>query len=323
MLKEIYELRALSTEQLARMFGYSIQHMYRLTQRLRSENYIITESIKGYIPNKKRQGDYHRIAMKGINFLRERNYMATNTADSLRVSTSYLPYVLSVNDLYIDLKPFGWNVMGSRDVKDYFYLNPGDTIHGMLSKKESRYPFYVFINKSKAKTLKRIKNEIERYNFSDMIFFSKSADGFYQIIEEFYDHLSIVKYRTFRVFPYTFGKQYLIAFNNPANLMNYMSSKHGIEVVYDIDPNRNHYGLDTVVRHEGEKKYFVNMLDNDMKKLHIVNNYRKERYEADGKKVLLVTNMGNLYRDLLKNIHHVEFLDIGRDELSSYFRTVL
>ncbi|KRG16848.1 hypothetical protein ACA29_02915 [Lederbergia galactosidilytica] len=66
-------------------------------------------------------------------------------------------------------------------------------------------------------------------------------------------------------------------------------------------------GLATVVWHEGKEKYFVNLLDTDLKKVFNMRQYRKEKYMQDGRHLLVLTQNG-FHRELLEEIRHVELL---------------
>jgi len=41
--------------------------------------------------------------------------------------------------------------------------------------------------------------------------------------------------------------------------------------------------------HEGKEKYLVNLLDTDLVKIYNIRQYRKEMYELDGRKVLIIS----------------------------------
>lgn len=321
IMKDLYELQALTTEQLSRRFNYSIRYMGRLIRRLRADNLIISEKVKGYRKKNRQQGNYHRITTKGIRLLNQADFSTSRSADQLRVSDYHLAYVLSANDLVIDLEPFGWKFMNSRDTKRKKELNRGDNIHGTLFSPEGKeYGFYIFIGEVTPKNMAKIKKEVSRngQTFSNIIIFAKTPSIFKKVIDEFYNSTDIVSYFAFRIFPYEFAKNYLITLDYEDNLMDFIR-------IFDIDYfpeakiDNAPMGLDAVVMHEGEEKYFVNMLDNDLTKLHPIINYRKERYELDGRRVLVVTNMDDIYRDILKDIHHVDFVDITRTELTDYF----
>ena len=93
---------------------------------------ISTHPIKGYLVNQKRQGSYHRISEIGISCLREQGVPVERRADQLRINIRHLPFLLSTNDVMIDLEAYGWQMKDSRKVKEKFELNRGANVQGML-----------------------------------------------------------------------------------------------------------------------------------------------------------------------------------------------
>src|SRR5699024_194082 len=321
ILEDLYNLRALTTEQLSRRYKYSLSHIRRIVRELRAEQSVISEKVKGYKRINRQQGNYDRISTKGIRRLNQADFVTSRTADQLRVSEYYLGYVLSVNDLVINLEPKGWKVISGRDIKDKLSLNRADNIHGMLISPEGiKYGIYIFLNTVTEYNMKKIKSEIQRHtNIPNMLFLTKNKSSFNQVVEEFDASIDIVKYHTFGVLPFAFGINYLIFMYTQENLMNFLKD-YDVTPYPDADISAAPMGLKTVVIHENEEKYFVNMLNNNLAMLSTIRSYRKERYELDGRKVLVATNMGEVIPDLLKDIHHVEYLHIAHAEMTDYFR---
>src|SRR5699024_4883397 len=71
---------------------------------------------------------------------------------------------------------------------------------------------------------------------------------------------------------------------------------------------------DYLVSHNGEEKYFIDLLDNDLMKIHDLKYYRKEDYERDGRKVLVLTSSAdvhlNFHKKILHAVHHTDYLRI-------------
>src|SRR5699024_5194432 len=322
ILEDLYNLRALTTEQLSSRFDYSIRHIGRITRELQAEQLLITEKVRGYEKHKGFQGNYYRISTKGIRYLNQADFNTSRTSDQLRVSEHYLPYILSLNDLHLRVEPHGWEVINSRDVKAKFNLNRGDNIHGMLiSPDGTKYGVYIFLNSVIEYNMKKIKSEIRRYNntdFPNMLILCKTEDGFNQVVSELHAFSGIVNYFTFKVLPFGFGINYLKEFDSEDTILDFLKD-FGVILYPEADISEEPIGLETVVIHEDEEKYFINMLDNDLEKLQTIRNYRKERYELDGRKLLIVTNMGNRYPNLLEDIHHIDYLHITHEEIVDYF----
>jgi len=296
--------------------------MGRILRELRAHNLVVSEKVKGYNRRRRQQGNYHRISTKGIRYLNQADFDTSRTADQLRMNEYYLPYVLSVNDLVINLEPHGWQVIGGRDTKIKYKMNRGDNIHGMLiSPDGTRYGLYIFLNPVTQLNLNKIKKEVSRYSdFPNMLILTKNEASFEQVVWEFQHYNDIVNYVTFNVLPFGFAINYLISLNTQPELMSFMER---FEVVHfpQADIETAPSDLQTIVIHEDEEKHFVNMLCNDLTMLQKIRNYRKESYELDGRRVLVVTNMENKYPKMLENIHHIDFVDIKREELADYFRS--
>lgn len=319
ILHDIYNHRAMTTSQLASRHNYSMRHMYRLMRGFRSDKFIFTGSVRGYTTNRSRQADYHRISKKGIRFLNDNGIKTELKPEDLRISSNYLPYALSLNDLSIQLSPHGWEVTDSREVKRLHDLGYNERIDGMLTSPLGNKSYiYIFISPYSPMNLRQVKGEVERNsNFQNILMLAKSGRAFEQIINEFNSFSYVVQYQSFRVLPFDYGCRYLPVFDSDSNevLYDYLSS-YGVDVL--LTEERQQSGLSVIVEHEGKQKYLVNMLDNDLTHLHSIMNYRHDRYKRDGRKVLLVTNLGAVYKQLLSDVHHVDFLDIPTEDLNSF-----
>lgn len=322
ILHDLYNHRAMTTSQLAKRHNYSMRHMYRLTQDLRKKKLIISGSIRGYTAKRSHQGNYHRISSRGISYLSKQGIQTKFSSDELRISSNYLPYVLSLNDMSINLTPYGWKVFDSREVKRSYGLNFSEKVDGMLeSPNGEKYTVYIFINPYTRHNLQQVKGEIERNSrFQRILFLAKSKEAFEQIINEFNSYLHIVQYQSFKVLPFNFASKYLKVFNSQEVIFDYLSS-YGIELLSPMEKQQS--GLQVIVKHKGKQKYLVNMLDNDLTHLQTILNYRRDKFQRDGRRVLLVTNLPTVYKQLLSDIHHIDYLRIAQRDLSSYIETEL
>src|SRR5699024_3110829 len=203
--------------------------------------------------------------------------------------------------------------INGRDVKNKYNLNRGDNIHGMLISPEStKYAIYIFNGLVTPKNRGKIKKEVGRYNqFTNILMLTKSKDSFYQIFNEFKASDDIFRYLSFSVLPFSYGIRYLKSLNTEEALMNFIQ-QFDVTRYPEADISEAPIGLKTVVIHEDEEKYFVNMLNNDLRKLNTIRYYRKERYEEDGRRVLIATNIEETYPKLLSDIHHIDYLHVPR-----------
>lgn len=92
----LYKYRALSTSQVRKIMDYGDKYVYKKLNKLRKEGYIISQHIRGnYILGQSRQGKYHRLSQKGLNYLKENGLETYLKADDLRARELRLPYLLT------------------------------------------------------------------------------------------------------------------------------------------------------------------------------------------------------------------------------------
>ena len=333
ILYGLYQYRALSIRQIKRKYNMSQRYTYKKMQILYNTGWVHKGWITGYTKNqrKKRQGAYYRISETGIACLRKQGYPVERKAYDLRVSENFLPYLLSTNDLIIDLKPFNWTYQDSREVKRKYNLNRGDSLQGILKNNGKEYVIYMLMEKTTKITLKKIANEIESYSDHQLtknyIIFVRGQKSYNQVTDYIGNHIgAITTSRKIKVMPMYFAKMYLRQFHKEQVLINYLKG-HG---VYDITNkvnsrhNKTHKGLTTIVQHDGESKYLVNLLDSDLIKIQDIHSYRKEQYRLDGKRILIVTTNGliNQQQEMLQSVKHIDWLSIDHRELINYLSKV-
>ncbi len=99
------------------------------------------------------------------------------------------------------------------------------------------------------------------------------------------EHLStntsiIVQCQSLKVFPYTFAKYYLRHFEDEQNVMKFLEDYEIYDLSFKTDfkdtRKKTYDGLERIVRHEGEEKYLVNLLDTDLVKIYNIRQYRKK-----------------------------------------------
>lgn len=317
----LYELRALSTAQIRKRYGYTKIYLYRKLQQLEKLGYIHSQYTSGYARSSLQQGKHYRISNRGIRHLNSGGYVTTHTADELRVSKYHLPYLLSANELLIDLEGYGWSMIDSRATKEYHRMNRSDNIHGTLVNPEGRkYPFMVLINPLGVRNLGKLRGEVSRYPFSDLIIFTRTLESFEQVIDSFSENSDVYRYRTFRVLPYSFSKYYLRKYDDHVNVLTYCEECLGLDILEKEAEFRFAIEDVTVVIHEGEEKYLINLLDNDLRKVHAIQGYHYDHYKRDGRRILLLTNdnLSPVHRNLLRHVHHVDYLSVDAEDFLNY-----
>jgi len=338
ILLGLYKLRALSTDQIRRRYNLKPAYVYKKLEILRNTGWIITEPISGYTNKQRRQGSYHRISETGITCLKKQGYPVERVADDLRVNKRFLPYLLSANDIFVDLEPFGWTMQDSREVKRKYNMNRGDSLQGIFtSPKNKEYIFYVLKESTTERTLAKIAKEIESHSkvdrmqtnrpTSNYIIFVRGQKSYEQVVNTFYNDKDVLTTtQQLKVMPSVFAKMYFRLFYDEVELINYLIY-HGIsDVTRQVFPKltKSYKGLSTIVKHKGNEKYLLNLLDSDLIKIHDVHSYRKEQYQLDGKKILAITTNALLkkHQEMLRSIKHIDWYPIDHHEIIDYLNEV-
>ena len=164
---------------------------------------------------------------------------------------------------------------------------------------------------------------------SNPILFAKSVASYMTIVEHLSTNTSIVvQCQSLKVFPYTFAKYYLRHFEDEENVMKFLEDYEIYDLSFKTDfkdtRKKTYDGLERIVRHEGEEKYLINLLDTDLVKIYNIRQYRKEMYELDGRKVLVITTpmTGHTREQLLGEVHHIDFLEIDTGDLINYLSAI-
>ncbi|ALX47715.1 replication-relaxation family protein [Lentibacillus amyloliquefaciens] len=333
ILKYLYDYRALSTEQISEFHDMTMPYTYRKLNILRNTGYIKSEPIRGYIKSQSRQGNYHRISETGIACLRKQGYPVERRADDLRVRRFHLPFVLSTNNILVKLEQVGWTVQDSRDVKRQHNLNRSSNVQGIITSPAGpAFTIYTFMHSTSAKNLEKIIREIDQHrsdvtiqtgqrHFDAYAFFARGQESYDQVVNRLLDSRAIRECESLKVFPQTFGIEYLSTFlasetelqkeleNQYQNNLSFMPDNTEFKGVGHPD------GLNQIVQYQDEEMYFINLLDTDLVKIKHIMQYRKDRYERNGRKVLVLTHPGlrPKHEELLQHVHHVDFLDVSTD----------
>ncbi|KIL74700.1 hypothetical protein SD78_1769 [Bacillus badius] len=344
ILKALYEYRALSTKQIEWMFNLSRWYTYEKLQTLRNRRLILSEPISG-IKKKGNLGKYHRISETGIACLKkqgvlvERQDKPIRPAHKLKVSKWMLPYLLATNDLVVNLSDYGWKLTDSRETKARFGFNLGDNIQGLLKHRSSQqeYGIYMFFEHTSKKNIQKMIGEITRYKeIHHFIIFVRGKNIYREVINHLQeDEKAVPKSRSLKILPHIFGINYLRYFWNEEQVLAYAERCLGVHVLKRLSPVETRWSaLNTIVEHNGEEKYFLNLLDTDLSKIFSASQYRKERYEAEGRKLLVLKLKDKnieqakneeeieVKKDPFSHIQHVEYIDVTFDQLADYWEAL-
>lgn len=317
MLHTLYKYRALSTQQMMRHFSMSSHYANKKMHIMRNSEWIRSYPI---LSDKHRKiGAYHSLAEGGLSLLRSFGYEINRKADELRVSRRYLPFLLTANDLYIELAPLGWTMRDSREIKAAYGLNRGNNIHGSLEGPAlSEHGLYIFMSRSSLKHMMKVIREIKESPLHNFVVFTKGQESFASFIEHAtVSGRELIAGGAIKVIPFGFGKVYLPFISSPEG-MDKLLDRHGIQLL-----KKQIQGtlFEQIVRHEAQDKYFVNLLDTDLMKVYTLKRYHKDRFEREGKRVVVLTHMRSMHEKMLGTVEHIDYVDIHPQELAPMIST--
>ncbi|MCM3791262.1 replication-relaxation family protein [Domibacillus indicus] len=314
MLHMLYQYRALSTQQLMRHFQMTSQYAHKKTHIMRNSNWI--KSLPILSEKGRKVGAYHSLTEGGISLIKKQGITAEQKAEELRVTRRFLPYLLSANDLMIDLAPFGWTMRDSREIKSMYGLNRGNNIHGSLTSSEGiEYGFYIFMSRSLPKYIMKVVREIKESAMHNFIIFTKGQASFSDFVAEAaIPGKEVVTGGSLKVMPYTFGKTYLQFMANEQHMLGVLSA-HNITPLSEKPPLYSSF--DRIVHHDGEEKYLVSLLDTDLMKIYSLKRYRKEAFDRDQRRILILTHMKEFHQELLKDVHHLDYEEVHPSEIQA------
>jgi len=297
-----------------RRFGMSAHYANKKTHIMRNSKWI--KSLPILSETTRKVGAYHCLTDTGISLLQKQGIPADRKAEDLKVTRRFLPYLLSANDIMIDLAPFGWAMRDSRETKSLHRLNRSSNIHGsLISPDGTEHAFYIFMSRSLPKSIMKVVREIKESPMHHFFIFTKGQASFHDFISEAIDPgKELITGGSLKVMPYTFGKTYVQFQGNEHNMLHLLSA-HGITRLPEKPPPYSPF--DYVVQHNGQEKYLVNLLDTDLMKVYSLRKYRKETSVQDQGRLLVLTHMQEFHRQLLKDIHHIEYEDIHPSEIQT------
>src|SRR5699024_1580606 len=98
----------------------------------------------------------------------------------------FLPYLFEVNEIMVQLEPYGWHMKDSRQIKREYGMPPGSRIHGSLTNTcGEEYGFYVLETDTEVENLLKIIQEISTLSdrkegeprIPNVIIFAKGQDS--------------------------------------------------------------------------------------------------------------------------------------------------
>lgn len=320
ILSDLYNYRALTTNQIRRKYfvdtKYAVDYVLK---KLRQRKMIRSNTLKG--SRHKRKGySYHRITEVGMECLARNGMTVNDHAGNLYVKPNYLPYVLLANDVMVELSVAGWEVWDSRKVKREYNLDKSMQIHGLLIDPDGkRYGFYTMAQGIMINNLAKIVAEIRDTHqyIGNFIVFSKGKGSY----EQFLDYATNPPYKRegsrmiaqkplytgydLKVISLKLGLDLYRNYPTRNKWIMALAGHIGFKVISDVsESSDNEIGgtgrngtvklhsrqsFPTIIRHNGEEKYFVDLTDTNLTLVSKINSYSEHDYNLEGKKKILVT----------------------------------
>ena len=341
ILDQMHHFRFVTMEQLRMISGYGKSYTFAKAREYQRVGAVAKKEIvgKSFYKNKDRQGIYMYVKQKGLNFLEKQGYQTTSTAKENRnAKPDRILAILQTNEVVLELLPYGWKFLDGRDAKRGRTDFQNAILHGSLQNPDRsiEYGFYMLMSENNEETIKTIKNQTPKITgLANYLIVTRSVKAAKPAMEQLEQEIvkrqapNIPKLHVggkLRVFPASFARAYLTISEDNPGIHEQFLERLGFELLReDRHPDDTRalakYQLDEVVRHPeypGETFYLANLLDNDLSQIRAIKTYNKDRYEAYGRKVLILTTEasfhGEVHRKWLYGPHYI-FLSIHPQHL--------
>ncbi|MBG9790984.1 replication-relaxation family protein [Brevibacillus laterosporus] len=314
LLFGLYFMRTLTVQQLYDKYfeSSSKRYTYLRLHQLKKAGYVESRPLineEGY-----KRGAYYSVTKKGIDTLVHKGKIDSSSvgdhstiirrACKNRPSRKEIKSMIERNSIYLILEKAGWTIIESRDFKRINGLNRGSVVKGGIRTDDGKeYALYVLAKTPRKYTVKKILTELKNSHIRNVIILMKSTVAYQEIITErrlILDEMNIL--------PYKIGLNILKKFPSDRSFVNIFTNFGVVSNVL----NKHQFGKYLMITPSGEEKYICNYLLGDEMAIRFLKKYTWDRYELDGKKVVLFI-WDNQLLELGKGYEHVEIVQIPFD----------
>lgn len=307
ILHDLYRYRMLTTRHILKKHFNGRSYGYRKIYILKNSGYITSFPL---INKGRKETSCYRITDRGINLLQEKGIVTENIrAADLQVSKERLTYLNDINTIMVDLTSYGWEMKDSRETKQIYNLDRRSLIQGLLISPDGmEYGLYLIAGEAEEKTIVRALNEIDQPVIPNHIIFVKSMQSYNNFIK-IREQNNIIN-QSIHLLTYSdYSLNVLKRLPTEKHFVNFFT-KYFSFVQKSTNPN-----FDYVVEHEGEEKYLVNLMTNDLMRLFRVKKiYTIDRYRQDGRKVILVSPLAEQLKADFKHYPHIDVISLPLPE---------
>lgn len=256
------------------------------------------------------------IGEKGIHHLCERGLVSKpRRAYDNKPEGKKLPYLIDTNDLYLQLHTDGYEMIDSRDWKARFEMDRNALLKAGLKTADGKeYGIYIFeqdVNEDK--TLLRFKNELKSNPQTGRFFiFFRGKSAF----DKIHKQLNEVEfsYVEINLIPFSFGVNVLKNFNTQDHFVKLFTNYGEIKINDHSNTITSHFSEFTLKK-DGEEYYVCNYLLRNEVARHYLHFYTTDRYQRDGRKVLVFTwesteEKLNSIEEEFKQFPHIQVIKI-------------
>jgi hypothetical protein len=309
ILFDLLRYRTLTTNQINNLYFEGKEkrdYLYRKMYLLKKEGLLESRPLIGERGRKKTA--CYVITNRGIGVLEEEGKIKGQrlSAKDNRVEGSQLYYIVETNELYAQLRLYGWEMQDSREIKRRYQMNRSNLIQGALVNPDKMVlGFYILQSNPDEETVIKIIKEIENARIQQFIIFCKAKEGYDKVQRKLNRKKGIIGPIIY-VIPYEFGINILKQFVTEQDYVNLYNKYGSITSV-------NHKNLFAryIVHHQGEEKYVANYLLGDQNMLYFLKLYGPDRYQSENRKVLLFAWGGQIeeMEKEFKQYSHIQVIE--------------
>lgn len=314
ILKDLYDYRVLTVQQVLNCYFNGERYGYHRMHLLRKDGLVSGGPVITSM-NRRRTSCYY-ITDKGVRLLLREGCLEkpVRSAKHIRVNGARLRYVLEVNDIFLQLRKYGWVPRSGNDVKHLYKLNRADLIQGMLTDELGRdYGVYLVSEEPTEETVVKVVSEIRKSPIHSSIVFCKGATG-YKMVKRIANDTNALISGSFNVLPYNNGVKILRVLRSEDRFVK-LYTKYGRNVRRDEQEKR----FTHLIQHRGEEKYVTQLLTGDLMTRFRLSRYHRDDYAREGRKVLVLAWAAQ--RDEIEQAYqaypHIEFEWLGMDMLDT------
>ena len=288
ILYSLYRHRILTVPQLRRLH-FANSYVYKKLHILKNSGYVTTEPL---LKRGRKYTSLYRLTDRGIGLLCEYGLVSQNVkSGDLKIHADRQAYHLHVNDILIELSLAGWQVMDSRETKAKYRIDRGDLVQGCITNRKGQSWFvYLFLNDAEDVTIIKALNQIGTHNQNVAVFF-KGQQSMNKFIEK-QALLGIVTSGQMLLLPYEYGLRLLRTYQT---VEDYLRLFQAYGQIRDIGhPNFPHE-----IRINGEWRYLVNLLGNDLMKVFELQRITPSRLDGKHVHAFVPERMAEQYHEWL------------------------